>query len=116
MSVGIRGSKQRFESNDYVTLMVYPWYTPGVLGLLVLLLIGLKYLGTKTTLLRDGALDTPYSLGRVQMACWFYLVIASYLYIWLTTGEYNNLTLSVLALIGISSGTGLASILVERDK
>jgi len=40
------------------------------------------------------------------MACWFYLVIASYLYIWLISGEYN-LTLSVLALIGISSGTGL---------
>lgn len=116
MSVGVKGTKQPFESNDYVTLNVYPWYTPGVLGLLVLLLIGLQYLGTKTTLLRDGALDSPYSLGRVQMACWFYLVIASYLYIWLITGEYNNLTLSVLALIGISSGTGLAAIMVERDK
>ena len=116
ISVGVKNTKQPWESNVYVTLNVYPRYTAGVVGLLVLLLIGLKYLGTKTTLLRDGALDTPYSLGRVQMACWFYLVIASYLYIWLTTGEYNNLTLSVLALIGISSGTGLASILVERDK
>jgi hypothetical protein len=116
ISVGVKGTKQPFESNVYVTLTVYPWYTGGVLGLLAVLLIGLKYLGARTTLLRDGPLDSPYSLGRVQMACWFYLVIASYLYIWLITGEYNNLTLSVLALIGISGGTGLAAILVERDK
>jgi hypothetical protein len=116
ISVGVKNTKQPFESNVYVALNVYPWYTGGVLGLLVLLFIGLQYLGAKTTLLRDGALDSPYSLGRVQMACWFYLVIASYLYIWLITGEYNNLTLSVLALIGISGGTGLAAILVERDK
>ena len=116
ISVGVKNTKQPFESNVYLTLNVYPWYTAGVLGLLALLLVGLKYLGAKTTLLRDGALDSPYSLGRVQMACWFYLVIASYLYIWLITGEYNNLTLSVLALIGISSGTGLAAIMVERDK
>jgi len=116
ISVGVKGTKQPFESNVYVTLGVYPWYTGGVLGLLALLWIGLIYLGTKTTLLRDGTLDSPYSLGRAQMACWFYLVIASYLYIWLITGEYNSLTLSVLALIGISGGTGLAAILVERDK
>lgn len=116
ISVGVKNTKQPFESNVYVTLNVYPWYTPGVLGLLVVLLVGVKYLGAKTTLLRDGALDSPYSLGRVQMACWFYLVIASYIYIWLITGEYNSLTVSVLALIGISSGTGLAAILVEREK
>src|SRR5882762_970671 len=50
MSVGVKGTKQPFESNVYVTLNVYPWYTPGVLGLLVVLLIGVKYLGAKTTL------------------------------------------------------------------
>jgi hypothetical protein len=116
MSVGVKDTKQPFESRVYVTLNVYPWYTFAVVVLLVVLLIGLTLLGKRTTLLRDGVKDSPYSLGRVQMACWFYLVIASYLYIWLITGEYNNLTLSVLALIGISSGTGLAAILVERDK
>src|SRR5258708_33604247 len=66
MSVGIKGTKQPFESNDYVTLNVYPWYTPGVLGLLVVLLIGLKYFEAKTTLLGVVPLDSPYHLGTGQ--------------------------------------------------
>jgi Flp pilus assembly protein TadB len=50
------------------------------------------------------------------MACWFYLVIATYLYIWLITGEYNSLPASVLALIGVSGATGLAAIFVDNNK
>jgi hypothetical protein len=50
------------------------------------------------------------------MAFWFYLVIAAYLYVWLITGEYNTLTDSVLALIGISAGTGLAAVFVNKQK
>jgi hypothetical protein len=116
ISVGLKGSKQPFDSDVYVTLNVYPGYTPWVAFLLVLLFIGLIILGSSTPLLRDGANTSPYSLGRVQMACWFYLVIATYLYIWLITGDYNNLPASVLALIGISGGTGLAAIFVDQNK
>jgi len=52
----------------------------------------------------------------MQMAWWFYLVIAAFLYIWLVTGQANTVTASVLALIGISAGTGLAAIFVDQQK
>lgn len=116
ISVGLKGGRQPFESDVYIALNVYPGYTPLVGALLALLLLGLGILGYLTPLLRDGSGDTPYSLGRVQMACWFYLVIAAYLYIWLITGEYNTLPTSILTLIGISGGTGLAAVFVERNR
>ena len=50
------------------------------------------------------------------MAWWFYVVVAAFLYIWLLTGQANTLTASVLALIGISAGTGLAAIFVDQQK
>jgi hypothetical protein len=50
------------------------------------------------------------------MACWFFLVVAAYLYIWMVIGGKNSLNASVLALIGISAGTGLASVFVDQQK
>jgi hypothetical protein len=116
LSVGLRDSHQPFASKVYIALNVYPWYTGYVLALLCLLLFGVAILGKKSTLLRSGSLTSPYSLGFVQMACWFYLVVAAHIYIWLITGGYNSLTPSVLALIGISGGTALAAVFVDNEK
>jgi hypothetical protein len=55
----------------------------------------------------------PYSLGRCQMAFWFFLVVATYVLIYLITGDYGALTASALGLIGISSVTALGSIAVD---
>jgi hypothetical protein len=123
ISVGVEGKYQPFASHAYVTLNVYPRYTPLVLALLVLLLLALLWLGWKSGLLRDGTsgkpaapAQSPYSLGRVQMACWFFLVVAAYLYIWMVIGGTNSLNASILGLIGISAGTGLASVFVDQQK
>ncbi|WP_321477078.1 hypothetical protein [uncultured Paludibaculum sp.] len=116
ISVGLKDSKQPFESMAYITLNVFPSYTLGVVSLLGFLLLGLIVLANRTALLRDGTRTSPFSLARLQMACWFYLVIAAYLYIWLITGGYNNLTSSALSLIGISGATGIAAIGVDKQK
>ena len=58
----------------------------------------------------------PYSLARGQMAFWFFLVIASYFFLWVVTGDMNTLNSSVLALIGISAGTALGSAFVDASK
>jgi len=123
ISVGPEGKRQPFISALYTQLSVYPGYWPWVVLLVVALLIALLWLGRSTNLLRDGfgiqpdpPARLPYSLGQVQMASWFYLVIVSFLFIWLITGEYNTPTPSVLALIGISAGTGLAASFVDREK
>ena len=122
LSVGPSASLQPFNSEEFIRLQVYPGYTSGVIALLAVLFIALIVLGYQSDLLRDSIgkkpqdAKSPLSLGRVQMAWWFYLVIAAYLYLWLVTGQTNMLTPSVLALIGISAGTGLAAVFVDQQK
>ncbi len=58
----------------------------------------------------------PYSLGRTQMAFWFFVVLASYLLIWIVTGDRDTLPQSALALIGISASTALGAVMVDASK
>jgi hypothetical protein len=85
-------------------------------------------LSIRSDLLRDRPIDissiniiapvskVQYSLGRFQMAFWFSLVLASFLFIWLITDAYDIITPSVLALIGISVGTSLSSAVIDNSK
>jgi hypothetical protein len=86
------------------------WFGLAVLALVMLVL------AWKTALLRDGGANTPWSLGRTQMAWWFFFVVAAFLYIWLVSGTYPVLTTTVLALIGISSGTALSGAVIDDAK
>jgi len=123
ISVGLPKDLQPFASDAFINLSVYPSYTRYVVVGLVLLLIAVFVLGWQSDLLRDvthgpppAPAKAPYSLGRVQMAWWFCLVIAAYVYICLITKEINILTGTAMALIGISAGTGLASVFVDNQK
>jgi hypothetical protein len=57
-----------------------------------------------------------YSLSRVQMVYWFTIVIVSYVFIWLITGDRDTVNDSVLAIIGISAGTFLGAISIDASK
>lgn len=57
----------------------------------------------------------PYSLARTQGAVWFGLVLASYLFIGMITGDYaTTITPTVLAMMGISAGTVIGSSLIDH--
>ncbi|HWM23733.1 MAG TPA: hypothetical protein VNP98_02840 [Chthoniobacterales bacterium] len=77
------------------------------------------YLARCTDIIRDTAAPLrpdkrwPYSLSRGQMAFWFFLVIGSFFFLWVITGDYDTLNSSVLALIGISAGTALGAAFVD---
>ncbi len=58
----------------------------------------------------------PFSLARTQMAAWFFVVVISYVFIWMVTTDVSSLTTSVLALIGISAATGLGAAVVDSSK
>lgn len=58
----------------------------------------------------------PYSLARTQMALWFFIIIISYVFIWMITSDLTNLSTSVLGLMGISAATGLGSAVVDSSK
>src|SRR4029079_2138327 len=83
--------------------------------------VGLVMLARRSFLLRDPHIRVPpggvppYSLGRFQMAFWFFLVVASYVFVWMITDELDTLTPSVLGLLGICSGTALGASLIEGD-
>jgi hypothetical protein len=96
------------------------WWASGWLVLLLLMLWWFLYLAGKKDLLRDG--PTPavgpkqaYSLGRTQMAWWFFLIIVGFVFIWLISGDQDTITASLLMLMGISSGTALGSRLVDTN-
>jgi hypothetical protein len=91
------------------------------IALMIVLIIFLVWLARASDLLRDAgpkpaAGRKPYSLGRTQMAFWFFLVVASFCFIFLVTSAYEVLTASVLALIGISAGTALSSAIIDTSK
>jgi hypothetical protein len=99
-----------------VELRLYrDWWLWGVTIGLLLLLAGLVVLGATTALFRDTDLPLradgcpQFSLSRVQLAFWTYLVIGAFLIIWLVTDRLDTLNTTILGLLGISSGTTFAS-------
>ncbi|HEV8578983.1 MAG TPA: hypothetical protein VGX68_07845 [Thermoanaerobaculia bacterium] len=83
---------------------------------LLLLLIAIIWLAVKKGLLLDRGPGSPWSLGRTQMAWWTFFVVGSFLFIWIVNGSYSSLSPSVLALIGISSGTALLGAVMDDTK
>jgi hypothetical protein len=86
-------------------------------GSLFAAVIALYFAAQISAVLRDGDATTTYSLARVQMAFWLYLITAAFVFIWLVTGDYNGvLTPQSLTLLGISGTTALMAISVDaRD-
>ena len=107
-------------------------YWPGAAIFLLALLILFLILAKNSDILRDGPTaaaagpwwkfgvgagpKNSFSLARCQMAWWFFIVIASFLYIWMVFGDTDTLTSGALVLMGISAGTGFSSFLVDSSK
>jgi hypothetical protein len=96
-------------------------------AILLALMIAMVLAGMKSDMLRDSGpapvsaqtrqrLPKAYSLGRLQMAWWFFWVIVSFLFIWQITGATDIVTASALALIGIGAGTSLGAAAVDLGK
>lgn len=91
--------------------------------LLILLSCAFCVLAVRSNLLRDigpqppAPARKPYSLAKMQAAWWFFLVLASYLFIGLVAGDYNtSITGTVLALMGISAATAVGSATIDAGK
>lgn len=85
--------------------------------------VGVVYLGSGTSALRDrsplpqlSASERPYSLGKFQMAVWFCLIFVSFIFIWAVTSEIGSVTSETFILLGISAGTALGAVAVDRAK
>ncbi|HEY6322507.1 MAG TPA: hypothetical protein VJA16_13205 [Thermoanaerobaculia bacterium] len=93
---------------------------PVLMGCYLALLAGglwvLIRLARTTAILRNHGPGSPWSLDRIQMAWWTLLVVSAFVFIWLISGDYGSLSNSVLALIGISTGTGLIGAVMDDNK
>ncbi|MDB5683069.1 MAG: hypothetical protein JWM75_767 [Sphingomonas bacterium] len=97
-------------------------YRPAILWLagagLALMLVGLAGLARASGLLRDGrSRYSRYSLGRVQMAWWFGVTAAGFVFIWLVTGDYQGVVGSAtFVLLGIAGATAGAARMIDQPK
>ncbi len=93
----------------------------GFVAIAVVLALVWGFGRTRTTL-RDNflpqlpAAQQTYSLGRWQMAFWFSLVFAAFVFLFVVLHDTNTITAQALMLMGISGCTALASIAVDVKK
>lgn len=123
LSISIYTSAQVFESTAVTTVPPFPDKWPWLLLAFIVLLAILLGMAWKTPLLRYTAdsvaadkSKAPFSLGSAQMAWWFYLALAAYVYICVSTLQIHIAMGSVLGLLGISATTGLAAVAVDAGK
>lgn len=76
-------------------------------------------LATRTTLLMErnanalAARAHRFSLAKVQLALWFFVVFSAFLVIWLATGNSGSVNASILSTLSISAGTALGDTLLK---
>ena len=86
------------------------WLQGTLIALAIVLFAG-SWLAFRTSLLRDTDLPLradgwpQFSLARVQLAFWTYLIIGAFLIIWLVTDRLDTLNVTMLTLLGISCAT-----------
>jgi len=122
VSAGVRGDRPLPRAPGANTTLVltklYTGWTTGVwLALLLAIVIALLVYARRSDLLRDGptlaGTKQPYSVARVQMAWWFFLILIGFSYIWLVTGDNDTITPALLALMGISAATAVAAVAIS---
>jgi hypothetical protein len=123
VSVGLP-NQAALPTDAHISLrLFYRWWLVLASILLVLALIFFIWLAKRGWLIHDsnppspppGSLK-PYSLALTQAAFWFFLVIGSFILIYMITGEYNVITDQALILMGIGTGTALGAAMIEQTK
>ncbi|WP_370154509.1 hypothetical protein [Ferrovibrio sp.] len=106
-----------------ITLVKYDgWQMAGGLLLVVLAVGGVIWFGRSSGMLRDAPVpqmpvaERSFSLGRCQMAVWFCLILTSFLLIAITLQDLNSITTQSFILLGVSAGTGLASVAIDNSR
>jgi hypothetical protein len=81
--------------------------------LIVSIIVSFLVLAIRTNLIRIGDDQSPFSLSLTQLAFWTIIISASFVYIWVITGELTPITGSTLVLLSISMATTGGSRLVD---
>jgi hypothetical protein len=122
VSIGPATGRQLPGQDLYIQVISPGWFFFYCV-LLVVLLILFGWMASRSNLIRDSTtLPTsadgykPYSLAKLQMAVWFFLILSAFLFIWIVTGQYDSITPQVLGLMGIATGTALGAAVIDDNK
>jgi len=110
-------------SQPTITLITYDEGAWVGIVLALLIVIATGVLCVTTAAIRDTKFPMlpstekpPFSLGRFQMAVWFCLILASFLFILAITRDLNSITQESFILLGISGVTGLGAVAIDQSK
>jgi len=115
--VGADPSKSAFQFEAFTAWRL----TLATAAILLVITLVWGHARTRTTL-RDNLLPQleatrqPYSLGRWQMAFWFTLIFAAFVFLFFMLQDTNTLTAQALSLMGISGLTAAASVAVDVNR
>jgi hypothetical protein len=108
-------------TGNLTLIVIRKWQFWLFILLFIIYVLIIVHLYRKSDLLRDYPeyMSPPgkksFSLSRSQMLFWTSLALVAYVFIWLTTGDMNSVTDSVLILMGISSATALGGQMVTSN-
>lgn len=112
------------EDAAHINLIVIPHgWSIFWLVVIFIFIIGFLYLASVSSIIRNpgnvsnNVNEMPFSLAKTQAAWWFFIILASYLFIGVITGDFNTtITTTVLGLFGISAGTAVGSAVLNSSK
>jgi hypothetical protein len=122
LSVGLPGGNPvPTQWIDFQLTVLHPgWFVAW--GILFLVALGFfLYAAKKSSMLRESGpipagSEAALSLGRCQMAWWFFIILAAYLFLFMVTWDFDTITAGTLGLMGIAAGTAMAGATVDTSK
>ena len=106
------------KGNPFTLDTVDPGTLYAAIVVVLFLLVLFISVAFRTDILRDPTrklrtdLNFPFSLSRLQMAFWLFVVVSSFLFLFVATQKVTVLNVTCLWLIGIGSGTALGAAII----
>jgi hypothetical protein len=107
------------KGNPFTLDTVDPGTLYAAIVVVLFLLVLFISVAFRTDILRDPTrklrsdLNFPFSLSRLQMAFWLFVVVSSFLFLFVATQKVTVLNVTCLWLIGIGSGTALGAAIIN---
>jgi hypothetical protein len=103
--------------------LYYPRWVWAAVGLLILLVVLFVIRARRGGFIHDSdppdpedGKMKPYSLALTQAAWWFFVVLGSFGFIYLITGDYNTVSNQAMILMGLGTGTALGAFMINANK
>jgi hypothetical protein len=119
ISAGIKNGDPLPAIDNNFTIVFYDnGWLYGAYIAIIILFIAFLVLASSSNIIKEpnNSLTPPYSLARTQLALWTFVIISSYIYIWIVKDNFNSINGTALILLGISAVTALSGTLISNTQ